>query len=68
MPCTGTVDFVGIFNYIVREQLSAPIMLEVYSQDYKDIDELAACYNMLKDMLAGTTGKVYAMKRPTPNP
>lgn len=51
IPGKGTFDFVRLFAVLLEKGYNGPAMLEVYSNDYKNYDELLKSYDYLQECL-----------------
>ncbi|NCA68117.1 MAG: sugar phosphate isomerase/epimerase [Clostridia bacterium] len=52
IPGEGCFDFVGLFEKLLNNGYDKPVLLELYSGDYKDFDDVKRGYEYLKDCLA----------------
>ena len=51
MPGKGDIDFCALFEHLAKLGVDAPLLLEVYSGDYDDYDQLALSLDYLRDCL-----------------
>lgn len=63
LPFDGTINFDGIFNHLVKNNIQAPLLLELYSNTYKNgINDILDSYNKLSAKLKNTKGNVISFK------
>lgn len=51
LPGQGTINFEKLFKEIEKRNINANILIEAYSRDYDDINELKQCFDYLNTLL-----------------
>ncbi|MDR3021695.1 MAG: sugar phosphate isomerase/epimerase [Clostridiales bacterium] len=63
LPFCGKVEFEFIFNYLVKTNCTAPVILELYPNTYKSENDLMCSFNSLYSLLQSTTGNIVKFKQ-----
>ena len=51
LPGKGEVDFAGLFKRLKKAGYNGPVILEVYSKDYKDFNEIFDCCDYVRGIM-----------------
>ena len=51
LPGNGKLNLEKVFRELDKRGINAPVLIEVYSGDYKDLNELEYNYNFVRDVM-----------------
>ena len=54
LPGNGKLNLEKIFRELDRREINAPVLIEVYSGDYKDLNELEYNYNYVREVMSSS--------------